>query len=80
MSQSTLKTLNIHTRHGSDVTNIILIVAAAEAHIVYFTMVPTQPSAERKYVLAGRGRLCQEMQTKVYPSCRNPISQTSIST
>ena len=74
MSEPTLKTLNWLTGHGSDVACIILIVAATEAHIIYFTMVPTQASTKRKYVLAGRGRLCQHVQTEVYPSCRNPTS------
>lgn len=38
---------------------------------------PAQASTKRKYVLAGRGRLCQEVQTKVYPGCPNPTDQTS---
>jgi hypothetical protein len=61
MSERTLKALNLLTRHGSDVARIILIMATTEAHVIYFTMVPTQASTKGKYVLAGRSRLCQQV-------------------
>ena len=59
MSELFVKTIKLPAGDGSDVACIVLIVATTKAHIIHFTMVPAQASTKRKYVLAGRGRLCQ---------------------